>query len=149
MRRSVTAGFAAVLLAGLLPLLAPAAAGAAPGRAAAATATADRSGPKYKVLVLVSASYSKAEKTGVQQLRQLGLDRGFTLDVTGDTSVVTAAQLATYRSVVFLNTTGDYLTDAQQSAFQAYFGAGGGSFGHFARSPFFTSGLPLTITSAR
>ena len=65
----------------------------------------------------------------MQQLRQLGLDRGFTLEVTGDTSVVTAAQLANYRAVVFLNTKGDYLTDAQQAAFEAYFGAGGGFVG--------------------
>ena len=65
----------------------------------------------------------------MQQLRQLGLDRGFTLEVTGDTSVVTAADLAKYRAVAFLNTTGDYLTDAQQAAFEAYFGAGGGFVG--------------------
>src|SRR6476659_9793545 len=89
MRRSVTAGFAAVLVAGLLPLLAPATADAAPGSAAAPSATADRAGPKYKILVLMPAGASKAEKTGVQQLRQLGLDRGFTLEATDDTSVVT------------------------------------------------------------
>jgi PKD repeat protein/type 1 glutamine amidotransferase len=129
MRRSVTAGFAAVLVAGLLPLLAPVTADAAPGSAAAPTASSVRGGPKYKILVLVSAGYGKAEKNGVQQLRQLGLDRGFTLEVTDDTSVVTAANLATYRAVTFLNTTGDYLTDAQQSAFESYFRAGGGFVG--------------------
>jgi hypothetical protein len=129
MRRSVTAGFAAVLVAGLLPLLAPATADAAPESAAAPTETVLRDGPKYKVLLLVSAGYSKAEKTGVQQLRQLGLDRGFTLEVTGDTSVVTAANLAKYRAVVFLNTKGDFLTGAQQSAFESYYGAGGGFVG--------------------
>src|SRR6476660_1996523 len=126
MRRSVTAGFAAVLVAGLLPLLAPATADAAPGSAAAPSATADRAVPKYKILVLMPAGASKAEKTGVQQLRQLGLDRGFTLEATDDTSVVNTAQLMNYRAVAFLNTKGNYLTDAQQSAVESYYGAGGG-----------------------
>ena len=132
MRRLITAAFAgAALVAGLVPATAgstTAAAGfAAP--AAAVSADADRSGPKYKVLVLVSSSYTKTQKAGVQELRQRGLDENFTIEVTSDTSLVTAASLAKYRSVVFLNTTGDYLTNAQQDAFEAYFRAGGGFVG--------------------
>ncbi|MDT7784547.1 MAG: cytochrome c, partial [Pseudonocardiales bacterium] len=130
MRRLVTATFAALLVAGLVPVAAgTSAAFSTAGSASAASADTSRSGSKYKVLVLVSPAYSKAEKNGVQQLRQLGLDRGFTLEVTGDTSVVTATNLAKYRAVAFLNTTGDYLNDAQQAAFEGYFGAGGGFVG--------------------
>jgi PKD repeat protein/type 1 glutamine amidotransferase len=77
----------------------------------------------------VSATYSKTQKTRVQELRQLLLDRDIIIEVTDDTSLVTAANLAKYRAVVFLNTTGDYLTNAQQDAFEAYFAAGGGFLG--------------------
>ena len=130
MRRLVTAAFAAALVAGLVPSLAGSPTAAAlTSSASADSSDAIRSGPKYKVLVLVSATYSKVQKTRVQELRQLGLDRGYTLEVTTDTSLVTEANLAKYRAVVFLNTTGDYLTDAQQDAFEAYFRAGGGFVG--------------------
>ena len=129
MRRLVTAAFAAALVAGLVPSLAGSPTAAALTPTASADSSDVRSGPKYKVLVLVSATYSKVQKTRVQELRQLGLDRGYTLEVTDDTSLVTEANLAKYRAVVFLNTTGDYLTDAQQDAFEAYFRAGGGFVG--------------------
>jgi len=131
MRRLITAAFAAAaLIAGLVPAAGITTAGAVTaGSASAATAASDRSGPKYKVLVLVPANFTKAQKTGVQELRQRGLDENFTIEVTSDTSLVSAANLPKYRSVVFLNTTGDYLTDAQQDAFEAYFRAGGGFLG--------------------
>ena len=131
MRRLVTAAVAAAaLVAGLVPATGTTTAGAVTvGPASAASAAADRAGPKYKVLVLVSAAFSKTQKSGVQELRQRALDENVTLEVTSDTSLVTAANLAKYRSVVFLNTTGNYLTDAQQDAFEAYFRAGGGFLG--------------------
>src|SRR5215210_3630455 len=129
MRRLVTAAFAAALIAGVVPATAGSTTAAAGSAAHAAAVTADRSGPKYKVLILVSSSYSKTQKTGVQELRQRGLEENFTIEVTSDTSLVTAENLAKYRSVVFLNTTGDYLTNAQQGAFEAYFRAGGGFVG--------------------
>ena len=52
-----------------------------------------------------------------------------TLDVSADASKFTAANLATYKAVVFLNTSGDVLDDAQQAAFETYFRAGGGFLG--------------------
>src|SRR5215210_668301 len=129
MRRLVTAAFAAALIAGVVPATAGSTTAAAGSAAHAAAVTADRSGPKYKLLILVSSSYSKTQKTGVQELRQRGLEEDFTIEVTSDTSLVSEANLAKYRSVVFLNTTGDYLTNAQQGAFEAYFAAGGGFVG--------------------
>ncbi len=130
MRRLVTAACAAALVAGIVPSFAGSPTAAAlTSSASADSSDAIRSGPKYKVLVLVSGTYSKMQKTRVQELRQLGLDRGYTLEATTDTGLVTEANLAKYRAVVFLNTTGDYLTDAQQDAFEAYFRAGGGFIG--------------------
>src|SRR5829696_2543887 len=131
MRRLVIAIVAAAaLVAGLVPATDTMTAGAVTvGPASAASAAPDLVGPKYKVLVLVSAAFSKTQKSGVQALRQRLLDENFTLEVTSDTSLVSAANLTKYRSVVFLNTTGNYLTDAQQDAFEAYFRAGGGFLG--------------------
>jgi PKD repeat protein len=128
MRRLIPLFLALALALGIAPAVSSIATTAANG-ASAATSPPTRSGPKYKVLVLVPANLSKAAKTGVQQLRQLGLDRGFTLESTSDTSVVTTANLAQYRAVAMLNTTGDLLTGAQQDAFEAYFHAGGGFLG--------------------
>jgi PKD repeat protein len=134
MRRLITAAFAAALVAGLVPATTGASSAATTATpdssaAAASAATAQRAGPKYKVLVLTPAKLTKADRTGLQQLRQLGLDRGFTLEATSDTTIVNAADLAGFRAVGFLNTTGDLLTDGQQVAFEAYFHAGGGFLG--------------------
>jgi PKD repeat protein len=131
MRRLVTAAFAAALVAGLVPAASSATSATTTETSATAASdgTVQRAGPKYKVLVLTPAKLAKADKTGLQQLRQLGLDRGFTLEATSDTTVVNAADLARFRAVGFLNTTGDLLTAAQQTAFEAYFRAGGGFLG--------------------
>jgi type 1 glutamine amidotransferase len=147
MRRLISASFAGAVLAALLAAPAPAGArtSALPAQtltpqtssaqtltaqtAAAPAATPPRAGPKHKLLVLMPATASKADKNGVAQLRQLGLDRGFTLQSTSDMSVVNPTDLAKFRVVAFLNTTGDLLTDAQQTAFEAYFRAGGGFLG--------------------
>ena len=121
----------AVLVAGLVPALASAASSAASvATASAATTTPPpRSGPKYKVLVITPADASKADRTGVQRLRQIGLDRGFTIETSTDASLVNPVDLPRFRAVAFLNTRGNLLTDAQQNAFETYFHAGGGFLG--------------------
>ena len=121
----------AALVAGLVPALASAASSAASVATASAATTAPppRSGPKYKVLVITPADASKADRTGVQRLRQIGLDRGFTIEATTDPSLVNPVDLPRFRAVAFLNTKGNLLTDAQQDAFETYFHAGGGFLG--------------------
>ena len=66
---------------------------------------------------------------GVAALRQLGERHGFTIDHTEDASWFTPDELETFDAVVFLNTTGDVLNEAQQTAFQAYIEDGGGFVG--------------------
>jgi type 1 glutamine amidotransferase len=66
---------------------------------------------------------------GVRVIRNLGQANGFTVTVTADAAAFTAGNLATYRAVVFLNTTGDVLNAAQESAFEGYVNAGGGYVG--------------------
>jgi type 1 glutamine amidotransferase len=59
----------------------------------------------------------------------LGASRGFTVDSTEDAGRLTDAELALYRVVVFLSTTGDVLADRQRRAFERYIRTGGGFVG--------------------
>jgi type 1 glutamine amidotransferase len=65
----------------------------------------------------------------VAAVQQLGRANGFGVDATEDATAFTDANLAQYRAVVFLLTTGDVLDDAEQGAFQRYIEAGGGFVG--------------------
>jgi type 1 glutamine amidotransferase len=53
----------------------------------------------------------------------------FAVDVTTDAGAFTGANLARYKAVVFLLTTGDVLDDTQQAAFEHYVRGGGGYVG--------------------
>lgn len=54
---------------------------------------------------------------------------GYRVEATDDPSRFTPAELARFRVVVFLMTTGDVLDEQQQSAFEAWTAAGGGYLG--------------------
>lgn len=56
-------------------------------------------------------------------------EKGFQVDTTENATVFTENNLKQYRLVVFLNTTGNILNDAQQNAFERFIQAGGGYFG--------------------
>ncbi len=66
---------------------------------------------------------------GIAAIRKLGQENGFSVDATEDASAFTSKNLARYRAVVFLNTTGDVLDAAQQDDFERYIQAGGGYVG--------------------
>ena len=83
---------------------------------------------RYSVLVFTKNSTGNAAE-GVAALRSLVQASEVTFDVTDDASKFTASNLAKYRAVVFLNTSGDVLDAAQQDAFEDYFRGGGGFFG--------------------
>jgi len=126
-----------------------------PASAAAAPAP-DSSGVQYKVLVFTKAAAEKHASTsaGVRAITQLGTEYRFNVDVTDDARKFDATHLKLYRAVVFLNTSGDVLDDAQQAAFEAYFHQGGGFLGiHSAIEtepnwPFLTDLLGTRATGA-
>ncbi|GAA2353682.1 hypothetical protein GCM10010404_01860 [Nonomuraea africana] len=62
---------------------------------------------------------------GIQAVKDLG----FKVTATEDPAAFTADNLARFKAVVFLNTTGDVLDAAQQAAFEAYIKGGGGYAG--------------------
>src|SRR3954466_6328811 len=85
----------------------------------------------YDVLVFskTAAFRHDAIPIGIQTIRDLGAANGFTVTATEDSTQFTAANLARYEAVVFLNTTGDVLDAGQQSAFESYIRGGGGYVG--------------------
>ncbi|MGA5518030.1 lectin [Streptomyces pseudogriseolus] len=107
-------------------------AAATPGTAPAAPrAAAPAADPAYRILVFSRTAgfrHSSIDE-GVTALRDLGAANNFTVDATEDPAAFTTANLARYRAVVFLSTTGDVLGSAQESALEQYMGSGGGYVG--------------------
>lgn len=67
---------------------------------------------------------------GVTAIRQLGQQHDFEVFWTEDAGrVINDRELAKYKVVIFLCTTGDILNDEQQAAFERYIKAGGGFVG--------------------
>lgn len=66
---------------------------------------------------------------GLALLRAQGANQGFGVDASEDASQFNPSNLARYRAVVWLSTTGDVLNSAQETAFEQWLTAGGGSVG--------------------
>ncbi|WP_419999251.1 ThuA domain-containing protein [Streptomyces boninensis] len=66
---------------------------------------------------------------GIAAIQQLGKDNAFTVTATENAADFNPGNLAKYKAVVFLSTTGDVLDAAQQTAFEDYIKAGGGYVG--------------------
>jgi len=84
-----------------------------------------------RVLVFSKTAGFRHSSIGVGRtaIRKLGQENGFSVDTTEDAGAFTSKNLARYRAVVFLNTTGDVLDAAQQDDFERYIQAGGGYVG--------------------
>lgn len=67
--------------------------------------------------------------TAISALSDLQTAGGYLVEATDDPVRFTAAELARFRVVVFLMTTGDVLDDQQQAAFADWISAGGGYLG--------------------
>jgi type 1 glutamine amidotransferase len=93
-------------------------------------AAAPAAGP-WKLLVFTKTAGFRHDSipAAIQAVQQLGTDNGFTVDQTEDAGVFTDANLAQYRAVLFLLTTGDVLDDEQQDALRRYVEHGGGFVG--------------------
>ncbi|MGI5523927.1 ThuA domain-containing protein [Micromonospora sp. CA-259024] len=72
--------------------------------------------------------------TGIAAIQQLGVANGFTVDNSEDGAAFNDANLAKYKAVIWLSTTGDVLNADQQAAFERYVKAGGGYVGIHAAS---------------
>src|SRR5882672_6634006 len=88
--------------------------------------------PSYKVLVFsATAGFRHASiPDGIAAIQTLGAANNFTVDATENATMFTDANLAQYKAIIFLCTTGDVLTNAQQeAALQHFVQTGGGWVG--------------------
>ncbi|GIF63307.1 hypothetical protein Ais01nite_13420 [Asanoa ishikariensis] len=85
----------------------------------------------YEVLVFSKTAGFRHDSiaVGISTIQTLGAANSFTVTATENAAAFTTTNLAQYETVVFLNTTGDVLNAAQQTAFQSYIAAGGGYVG--------------------
>lgn len=87
--------------------------------------------PAFNILVFskTAAFRHTSIEAGKTALSRLAREKGFTASFTEDADQFTDKNLSRYNAVLFLNTTGDILNDAQQTAFERYIQAGGGYVG--------------------
>jgi len=87
--------------------------------------------PVWRILVFTKTAEFRhvSIPVAIQAVQQLGAQNGFGVDQTEDARAFTDSNLARYRAVMFLLTTGDVLNDTQQASFQRFVEAGGGFVG--------------------
>lgn len=85
--------------------------------------------PRVLVFSKTAGFRHSSIEVGVAAIRKLGEEHGFAVDATEEASAFHENNLKRYRAVVFLNTTGDVLDQAQQNDFERYVQAGGGYVG--------------------
>jgi hypothetical protein len=87
--------------------------------------------PPFSVLLFSkTAGFRHASiPTGIATITTLGQSHNFNVLATEDAALFTDDQLAVYQVVIFLNTTGDILNEAQQGAFERFIQKGGGFVG--------------------
>jgi cytochrome c len=124
----VTGACTAALAASLLTVAAPA--------SAFEEETAPQQAAPFTVLVYSETAGFRHDviPDGVAAIEDLAAEHGFEVDTTEDSGRFTDDDLARYDAVIWLNTTGDVLDDAQQGAFERYIQAGGGYVGVHAAS---------------
>ncbi|MDO3386239.1 discoidin domain-containing protein [Gilvimarinus sp. SDUM040013] len=66
---------------------------------------------------------------GIAMVQSIADDYGYGITASEDASLFTDATLASFDTVVFMNTTGDIFTDDQKAAFRRYIESGGGYVG--------------------
>ncbi|GAA4715225.1 ThuA domain-containing protein [Phytohabitans rumicis] len=123
-RRAAALACAATLALGLLSV---------PASAAPAPVVLPPTWGANRVNVLVFHGVAEQQDDPVTRavnlIKELGAEEGFFVHTSTDPAVFNPANLARYRSVVFLSANGVALGDAQEAAFQAYIKGGGGFVG--------------------
>jgi cytochrome c len=86
---------------------------------------------EIKILVFSKTASYRHESipAGIDAIRSLGKKHGFLVDTTENAAAFDEKTLKNYNVIVFLNTTGDVLNDAQQLEMNRWVQAGGGFVG--------------------
>jgi type 1 glutamine amidotransferase len=87
--------------------------------------------PRFAALVFTRTAGFRHESipAGIEAVAALAGEHGFTAVFTEDAAEFTDASLAQFGVIAFLNTSGDVLNDAQQSAMERFVRQGGGFVG--------------------
>lgn len=96
---------------------------------------------RKKILIFYKTAgyYHKSIPAGISAIEDLGKKNGFDVDTTSNSQQFTYENLKQYASVVFLNTTGDILSEREEEAFERYIRSGKGFVGiHAATDTEFT-----------
>ena len=86
-------------------------------------------GPRVLVFSKTAGYRHASIPAGIVTIEKLGVANHFGVDASEDASLFNDGTLAKYKTVIFLNTTGDVLNGDQMAAFQRYIEAGGGFVG--------------------
>lgn len=86
-------------------------------------------GPQVLVFSKTAGYRHASIPAAAAAIQQLGLDNGFTVDVSESSAIFNDADLTAYKAVVFMLTTGDVLNLDEQAVFERYIAAGGGYVG--------------------
>jgi cytochrome c len=86
---------------------------------------------EIKVLIFSKTASFRHESIpfGIDAIRNMGKQHGFSVDTTENSEVFKEKTLKNYNVIVFLNTTGNVLNDAQQLEMNRWIQAGGGFVG--------------------
>lgn len=85
--------------------------------------------PAILVFSKTSGFHHASIPVGIAAIQKLGRENNFLVDTTTDSSLFTKDNLKKYAAVVFLNTTGNVLNDAQQNEFENFIKKGNGFVG--------------------
>jgi type 1 glutamine amidotransferase len=85
--------------------------------------------PKVLIFTKTEGFRHASIPDGVRALREIGQDKSYEVIHTENARRFNIDTLAAYDAVVFLNTTGDVLSESQQNAFKAFITDGGGFMG--------------------
>lgn len=87
--------------------------------------------PDFRALVFTKTTGFRHDSisAGVVAVQDLGNGNNFAVDATEDSSLFNDSFLANYEVVIFLNTTGDVLSGAEEVSFTNYIQNGGGYVG--------------------
>jgi cytochrome c len=101
------------------------------GRPSSGIAEAESTQPRFAVLVFSKTTGFRHASIphGIAAIKTLWADHGFSVDSTEDAARFTDVELARFKVVIFLSTTGDILDDGQKAAFERYIRSGGGFAG--------------------
>lgn len=97
--------------------------------ASADLSTTEPTPPGVLVFHKTSGFRHESIPAGIEAIAALGEELGFRIIESEDATLFTDAGLAGYDVIVFLNTTGDVLDRAQESAMESFVASGGGFVG--------------------